>query len=242
MKLNELQTITSKDLTPNARASKVDPYAAMKKLQPSDDHDVIGGGSYARTFGSDANPGTVTRVTRTVQDTKKDSYFKYLSAIAKSDRIQRNPYFPKIYSIKIIPDKHGNQMYSVDMERLLNFETLSAEECVMLGERMFFNFAGFAKEYVARRKEIMPSQHRDAVSMKSKGTAGFVLLKAIEKCINYGEQVATYVKDPRLKEAMMILRDLIKKDHDVSPDIHDGNVMVRRGPGGPQLVLTDPVS
>jgi hypothetical protein len=112
----------------------------------------------------------------------------------------------------------------------------------MLGERMFFNFAGFAKEYVARRKEIVPSQHRDKVSMQSKATAGFVLLKAIEKCIGYGEQVATYIKDPRLKEAMIILRSLIKNDHDVAADIHDGNVMVRRGPGGPQLVLTDPVS
>jgi hypothetical protein len=203
---------------------------------------VLGSGGDARTYGNQDEPGTVTRVTRTTQDPKKDSYFKYLSTIAKSDRIQRNPYFPKIYNVKIVRDNKGNQAYSVDMERLLDFDTLSAEECVMLGERMFFNFAGFAKEYVARRKEIVPTQHRDNVSMKSKGTAGFVLLKAIEKCINYGEQVATYVKDSRLKEAMMILRDLIKRDEDVSPDIHDGNVMVRRGPGGPQLVLTDPVS
>jgi hypothetical protein len=240
MKLNELKTVTPQDLTP--KPSGADVYKAMKKIQPPENMNVLGSGGDARTYGNDDEPGTVTRVTRTVRDPEKDSYYKYLSAIAKSDRIQRNPYFPKIYNVKIVEDKTGRRAYSVDMERLLEFDTLSAEECVMLGERMFFNFAGFAKEYVARHKEIVPQQHRDKVSMKSKGTAGFVLLKAIEKCINFGEQVATYVKDPRLKEAMIILRALIKNDHDVAPDIHDGNIMVRRGPGGPQLVLTDPVS
>lgn len=241
MKLNELQTITPKDLTP--KPALANPYADMKKLSPDVDDDVeVHTGGHANTYINNNDPGTATRVTRTVQDIKKDSYFKYLSAIAKSDRIQRNPYFPKIYSVRVVPDKHGNQMYSVEMERLLEFNTLSAEECVMLGERLFFNFTGFAKEYVARRRELISTQQRNTVSMKSKGTAGFVLLKAIEKCINFGEKVATYVKDPKLKEALIILRDLIKKDEDVVPDIHDGNIMIRRGPGGPQLVLTDPVA
>lgn len=241
MKLNELQTITPQDLTP--KPTKANPYHAMKNLQPGEDMRALGmGGSFAKAYVKPDEPGTVTRVTKKLLDPKHDSYFKYISAIAKSDRIQRNPYFPKIYSVKIAPDIRGNQMYSIDMERLLDWDTLSAEECVMLGERMFFNFAGFAKEYVARRKEIVPAERRDQVSLKSKGTAGFVLLKAIEKCINHGEEVATYIKDPRLKEALIILRSLIKKDRDMYPDIHDGNIMVRRGPGGPQLVLTDPVS
>lgn len=240
MKLNELQTISPKDLTPKKPGGDI--FKTLKKIQPSDDMNVLGSGGDARVYVNNDEPGTVTRVTRSVEDPKKDSYFKYISAIAKSDRIQRNPYFPKIYSVKIVPNNRGRQAYSVEMERLMDFDTLSAEECVMLGERMFFNFAGFAKEYVARRKEIVPTQHRDNVSMKSKGTAGFVLLKAIEKCIHHAEKVATYIKDPRLKEALIILRSLIKQDQEINADIHDGNIMVRRGPGGPQLVLTDPVS
>ncbi len=243
MKLNELTTITPKDLIAKGKAKQLDPYKAMKKLHPQDTENMeIHGGGSARTYIDNDEPGTATRITRKVEDVKQDSYFKYISAIAKSDRIQRNPFFPKIYGVQVLGDKQGNQMYKVEMERLLDFDTLSAEECVMLGERLFFNFAGFAKEYVARRKEVVPSQHRDKVSLKSKGTAGFVLLKAMEKCCTYGESVATYIKDPKLKEAMIILRDLIKKDSDVSPDFHDGNIMVRRGPGGPQLVLTDPVT
>lgn len=242
MKLNELKTVTPKELTPKLQKQGDDFRAALKNVQPPENMRVLGSGSYAQTYSNEDEPGTVTRVTRRVQNPNQDAYYKYLSAIAKSDRIQRNPYFPKIYSVKVTQDMLGNHAYSVDMERLLDFDTLSPEECVMLGERMFFNFTGFTKAYVARRKEIAPTHMRDKISVKDKGTAGFVLLKAIEKCINYGEEVATYVKDPRLKEAMIILRSLIKKNREMSSDIHDGNIMVRRGPGGPQLVITDPVA
>jgi hypothetical protein len=57
---------------------------------------------------------------------------------------------------------------------------------------------------------------------------------------------ATNIKDPELKRALIVLRGFIKKsrkgDNDPrGPDIHGGNIMVRRGPFAPQLVFTDPV-
>jgi len=56
---------------------------------------------------------------------------------------------------------------------------------------------------------------------------------------------STNIKDPEFKRALMILKGFVTKSHTTGdyrgPDIHSGNIMVRRGPYAPQLVFTDPV-
>lgn len=229
MKLNELKTVTSQDLE-TQKQYKLGHYATFKKLKPKAATRLGEPGKYATTFGSELDPGTATKIVRKCPDIKKDAYFKYVSALAKNDRISNNLYFPRIYGIKIVKDKQGNDLYSVNMERLADWDTLSEEEMDMLGERLFFNYTGWKKQAYAL------SRQKD-----SKSVSSYALLHAMQKAIGNYNQVTTYIKDPKLKHALILLRGLVK-DNDVLQDIHAGNVMIRRGPGGPQLVLTDPVS
>jgi len=240
MKLSEFKTITPKDLTP--KQYKLGNIAATRKLLPKN-AERIGStdARFGRVYVNPEEPGTATKIVRKVEDIHSDAYFKYISALAKNDRITNNPFFPRIYKVRVVKDKQGKDLYSVEMERLQDFDTLSAEECNMLGQKLFFNYAGFERDMLARKKEITPTQHRDEVSLEDRGDAGFVLLKAIGKCLENPEQVATYIKDPKLKAALVILQGMLKRDVGLVPDIHSGNIMVRRGPGGPQLVITDPI-
>ena len=233
MKLFEIKTITPKDFEPKRVGN---PKGSYTHLIPKNSEE-LGFGSYGTVFTTKDEPGTITKIVRNATNLKSDQYFKYVSALAKNDRISRNPYFPKIYSIKIEKDRSGMSRYSVDMESLLNFDSLSIEEMYMLGEKMFFNFYAFAKDARARIQDVLGM--KDA-KMQSKKTASFAIMKAMERVIVYGAKVETYIKDPNLKGALLILKSLVNK-HEASPDIHSGNIMVRRGPGGPQLVITDPV-
>lgn len=237
MKLNELKTITPKDLTP--KQYNVGREAVVKKLMPKNAQQLGINGLYGSAYHNPDDPGTVTKVVRAVDDYEKDAYFKYVSALAKNDRISNNPFFPRIYKIQVTKDNEGRNMYSVEMETLLDFGTLSSEECNMIGERLFFNYAGFERDALARAKEIASTERRKAISTES--NAKFALLKAMGKCLERPEQVATYIKDPKLKAALMILQSLLKKNRNMASDIHEGNIMVRRGPGGPHLVITDPI-
>lgn len=237
MKLNELKTITPADLTP--RQYKLGHIASTRKLIPKNAERIGEPSVYGIAYTTPDEPGTVTKVVRKIEDINKDAYFQYVSALAKNDRISNNPFFPRIYKIKVVKDKQGNDLYSVEMERLLPFETLSNEECNMIGERLFFNYAGFERDALAYAKEIASSFHRDALT--TEGNAKFALLKAIEKCLRNLKEVATYIKDPKLKAALMILQSLLKKNKNFDADIHSGNIMIRRGPGGPQLVILDPI-
>jgi len=250
MKLHEVKTITPADLVP-VRA-KVDPYSHHSMIPKGalpiksvnrgpgafDDDDYHNSsGLYATTYATPDEPGTAHRIIRSATNLKSDGYFKYVSALAKNDRITKNPYFPKIYSVNVKEDEKGLARYAVEMEALLDFDSLSAEEMQMLGERMFFNFHSMLKHYRARMNEL---GIKDAKLTDHK-TLQFTLLKGMENLFSYSSKAMTYIKDPNLKGAMLILSSLVKKQN-TNPDIHDGNLMIRRGPGGPQIVITDPVT
>lgn len=240
MKLNELQLVQPKQLTP--RKTNMGPAELSRDMIPKNARRIGDDSSYGRVFATQEDPGTVTKIVKRTDDLKQDAYFQYVSAMAKNDRISRNPYFPKIYNIKVRKDEYGIYVYSVEMERLQEFNTLSKEEVSMLGERMFFNFRLMAKDAAARRRELAPTEHRNRINTDDFGSVAFAMMKGIEKVIYEGDKVATYIKDPNLRAALTILKHLVKSNSNINPDIHPGNIMVRRTPGGPQIVIADPVS
>jgi hypothetical protein len=233
MKLNELKTITPDDLTQTVRRDN----RSINNLYPQGTDSSSSSGRYATTFIHPDKPFDATKIVHTVRDNdvKRDPYFKYVSALAKNDRISNNPYFPRIYSVivsrKVAKAINDEVQYAVDMEALLDFDTLSKEELQMLGEKLFFNFPAYVKDVYAKL--------HGKYAVNSRPLYVAAILYSIAKAMRHSE-VATYIKDPKLRQAMVILRSLVKHEY-VTIDIHAGNVMVRRGPGGPQLVITDPV-
>ena len=49
------------------------------------------------------------------------------------------------------------------------------------------------------------------------------------------------IKDPNLKQAVMFIKSVLRQNTRFFTDVHDENIMVRRGRHAPQLVFTDPL-
>jgi len=209
-----------------------------------DDTEELGSGVFATAFATRTEPGTVRKIVR-AQDKdrfERDAYFKYVQLLAKHDRFLKNPYFPKIYDIQVKTyekDTRDYYTYAVDMERLDHWKSLGEEEALALGKRMFYDYERLAKERIKQSKD-MPNPHNEALME--------FIRKDIFKVWGDPSKIGshkTMFKDPDLKKAVMLIVTLKNAfegmDKSIFFDIHTGNIMVRRTPGGAQLVITDPV-
>ena len=232
--------------------------------------DRLGAGMYATAFSSEQEPGTVRKISnpRTIDTIEKDAYLNYIKMISENDRFTSNPYFPKIYDVQVkkLTTKDDNArpwemyVYAVDMERLQKYDSLSNEEALMLGEKMFNDFKGIAHDMIEKKTVEIDDGARLAFANplpKDRGREKRnaytwytgVLVDFIHYAITGGSKhpsmTTTIYKDPELKKAVMLLRSLKSKADfkgiTLFYDIHDENIMVRRGPGGPHLVFTDPL-
>lgn len=234
------------EITTPITPAKFEPQYAQSATQTGlelDDTDELGTGAFATAFSTRTEPGTVRKIVKPqLEDTfERDAYFKYVQLLTKHERFLKNPYFPKIYDIQVKTyEKNGGTYYTyaVDMERLDHWSSLSEEEALMLGKRMFHDYERLAKQHFKNNKG-MPDQQR--VSLLE-----FIRFDIFK---GYGvrdfETHSTVFKDSDLKKAIMLIQSLENvfkgADKTLFFDIHAGNIMVRRTPGGPQLVFTDPV-
>lgn len=218
---------------------------------------------YADAFSIDNDPGTINKVARPTNKDElgrethltslgEDGYYQYLDMLSKNERISNNPFFPRIYDLKTFKGKDSKYTYSVNMEKLQPMDTLSLEEVLMLGRNLFTDFDASMKQY---RAEIYPDlktpkrtdseaenerlQHWYQGSMRN--AAVDCLAHMFDVAMDYNSGVATNVKNSHLKQAMMLIRKTVQSNQFVS-DIHRDNIMVRRGPTAPQIVVTDPIS
>ena len=247
-----------------------------------EDIEDLGAGVFATAHSTKTEPGTVRKISRGVHDLDHDGYFQYVKMLATNDRFTNNPYFPKIYDIKVqkdpehdkktsyeIPDDEDPEMYeppgpysfSVDIERLHNFRSLGTEEAWQLGGRLIkdfedyayqkgtgmnagrYRFAGTSGEpdprlaiswYVKELQRGM-KRHLDKETFKGFAKKGYVGTRGdLQKLPN--------IKDPKFKEAMMLIAKVNRQQAHFHGDLHMDNIMVRRGPGGPHLVFNDPIA
>ena len=172
--------------------------------------------------------------------------------ISKNERISKNPFFPKVHDLKTFRGSDGKYTYTAEIEKLHKLETLSIDEIIMIGRNLFTNFdAAFHGDkekqvwnshpgkptgddhYATDKKEYSSGLHRIALD---------TLAKLFDQAIDHASGVATNINNSNLKQALMLIRKLVKANGDMTSDIHRGNIMVRRGPFTPQIVITDPVA
>lgn len=239
MRLYEITSLTKDQFTPKHRES---PKAIGKDFG-QEDQEEIGSGMYAEVFSTSQEPGTVRKIsTEPVGNLKHDAYFQYVSMIAKNDRMSSNPYFPKVFDIQVrsfYRKDYSNKVnlgieyvYAADLERLLPFNSLSSEEARILGNKMFYDFE---KKYRPGRNVSGATKinYRDELTDRIDDT--------FDKYI-WSSQFATVIKDRYYKQALILIKGMINKQgSQMQTDMHSENVMIRRGPGGPQIVITDPV-
>lgn len=251
MRLYEISSITKDQLTPKVspRTDPNDAYAEFGVISPvisspsgesKDGMEEIGSGMYSTAFSTKQEPGTVRKVVAPIDDLESDAYFQYIQVIAKNDRMLSNPYFPKIFNIEVkqfwrrdfqTGEKLGKEYgFAVDIERLLPYSELSQKEAQMLGNRMFYEF-----ERTTKPKDRTDSreEQRDYLT---------ALVYRIEAAMEEWtrDEMITTIKDSRFKQAVMLIKNLDKKE-EIGLDLHADNIMIRRGPVGPQIVITDPV-
>jgi hypothetical protein len=249
--------------------SKKKYHRSIYDLESNKDVERLGSGAYAHAYASTKEPGTAIKVAKPQKDLKHDGYFQYIEMLSKHKEGSDNRYFPKIYDVQIFQTKEGNYTYSADMERLLPLSTLSNEELETIGNHIFNNFGQMVSSSHDARKRLQidkqnrkvygnepwmektpPREHGKDKALKGSDNYTYAINSALFTGISNAmtsDSPATYIKDPEFKRAMMIVRSLVQKTKNNpdgmtrrGPDIHGGNIMVRRGPYMPQLVLTDP--
>lgn len=241
MRLYEITSLTKDQFTPKHRENA----KAIGKDFGQKDQKEIGSGMFADVFSTSQEPGTVRKIsTVPVDNLKQDAYFQYVSMIAKNDRMSSNPYFPKVFNIQVrsfyrkdFTEQQNlgvEYVYATDMERLLPFDTLSSEEARMLGNKIFYDFE--KKDRPGRTGSGSNKyDYRDELTDRIDDT--------FDEDFWSGKpsRLATVVKDRYYKQALMLIKGMISKNDRMRMDMHSENIMIRRGPGGPQIVITDPV-
>lgn len=85
---------------------------AMEMIRAQGEYHKLGSGSYGAVYGS-----RKSNVVYKIGDAHdNDGYLAFINVLAKQKK--HNPFLPKIYGVRFIKDKRGNEYFVVAMERL----------------------------------------------------------------------------------------------------------------------------
>lgn len=246
MKLNEIvDTQIKRVRTRQGNSRTVSDRLDQKRDKPN----VIGTGDFARVEKhKNLPPNTVVKYGNSHGNAEDDGYVNWLNQVTKDKRAASNPYLPRIYKVQFVDD----DQFIVFMEELEDFDTLSNAELAAIGRRAFGNIemlktlidfapkhmVEFYQDNIVKYGRIKDEDFR---TLRLKTNEEEFIKAAFPKLLeNIIHDVVdpNIVKDPQLKEALQYVADAPRG----SLDLHLGNVMVRRGPYGAQLVITDPLS
>jgi hypothetical protein len=187
---------------------------------------VLGTGVFGTAIEHGNSPGEVTKVSRPIQSLKHDGYFRYLTTILRSQRLQDNPYLPKIYKIKIYKSVDGEYFYIVKMEKLHNIKNASTKELEAINDRIWNELPDHSRK----------DWHEDKDALR------YYVTDYLERVIS-NPNLAANIKDDDFRQALAFVKKAqTNGSSNRNLDLHDGNVMLRRTSVGAQLVLTDPLS
>lgn len=194
-------------------------------------HEIVGVGAQAIAYLHKKFPG---KIVKTIQIFGvNDPSYQFLRMVMKH---QDNPYFPKIFSVKMYPSNIINQQVRNDMfddtdatgefspppsqkgytlyvvtERLTPLKEITEEDLYSFGIRVI---------------PPLPSAQQPSPDIR---------FRRAFRSEGYREHIRYFVKDLKLKQALRLLEPLFRH---YEPDMHKGNIMLR----GKQWVFVDPVA
>lgn len=141
---------------------------------------------------------------------------------------QSNIHFPRVYSVQKIGDKDGKHIDKYIMERLIDLDSVSYDELVIVFKQ---NFKIYNQNYVSAAE----------------------VADIISRCVNSTPSREEEILSDSLSEALKLTNDCIKKckevcsgkqykNYRVCEDLHSGNIMLRRTQHGYQIVINDPIA
>lgn len=198
---------------------------------PYNDDDAIGRPSaYASVYNDPDDSHMALKRTKS-----NDPYVKYLKWLNDNeDSMSSNPYFPRVYK----QSASNGETVDLQMEKLREFDTLNSKELEVATKRMVGKtprelIDAYLEDYQAMddfnsiKRRIEQQPHR-AVGDYIKKTAA------------RGE--FSKFKDPQFRQAVKAIYAIHKDSPGTMVDMHAGNLMIRRGPYGPQVVVIDPLA
>ncbi len=199
-------------------------YYSGERSQPKSKLiDKIGSGAYSVAIANKKDPTNVMKISRGTNDLNDDPYYGYLSGIAAHSEMEKNPFIPKVFEVKVY-ETTGNYkyFYIAKMERLYELRSLNDDEL-----RQFI--ITLTKPRMMNRIKASVGMY-DAVEALKKENHGHLVEILVDKIRR------EKIKDPQLQAAMRLAQNT-----GFEYDITANNIMVRKTPNGPQLVLADPV-
>jgi len=230
MKLYELiePTVTKKNISArfDAERSKEKKDKMTSSWRPKS----FSTGSYA--YGSTTkDPHIFTKKSYYPSDLDYDAYYKYIETAMAF--MKSNPYFPRVYNVKLITDKNGRIKTSYNIETLKGPEEFSPESILAMGKRMI-------KELKAEIEDIKNRYGR--IEFDDIYLSKWIFDEIVNEI--YGAvrmRDFDNIKDKKLIDAIQLIRDVIDSGNHFADDISTNNVMLRGTSQGPQLVLADPI-
>jgi hypothetical protein len=160
-----------------------------------------------------------------------DGYYAFITDLVEYyKRNGPNPYLPRIYNIHHVEDSKGRKIYTADIERLFELDSLNMKELEALFSRVF------NQEY---RRTQAPEEDQMADILK-------IMIDAMKKAVEHGDFEYHYypnrplvISDEQLIKALKFIKSVANEGYWL--DIRAPNIMIRRTPYGAQLVFTDPI-
>lgn len=199
---------------------------------------VIGTGAQAIAYMHKKFPG---KVVKTIQITGTDDPSYQFLRLAM--RHQNNPYFPKIFSVKMYPtnkveyNTRGDEFDKIDPLDKNGFGKFSPPPS-QLGYTIYVAMEKLTKhpnlttndlEYFGIQDFPIPQRMRGYKRQSE------IKFRLAFKDADYRQYMQQIVKDPQLKQALRLLEPLFRH---YEPDMHGSNIMMR----GNQMVIIDPIS
>jgi hypothetical protein len=217
---------------------KSSPYIKTSNKRVNDllsqkKHQVVGVGAQSLAYLHKKFPGKVIKTIQVYGDS--DPSYQFLRLALKH---QDNPYFPKIFSVKMYPTERvfGN-------ERARSFEEIDPTE--------EFSPAPYQAEYTLYvvMERLQPLIGMTEQDLERFGIEDFPIPQRMKTWRRQAEikfrqafndpkwrlHMQQFVRDPALKQALRLLEPLFKH---FAPDMHSGNILTR----GNSWVFVDPIT
>lgn len=148
-----------------------------------------------------------------------------------------NPYFPAVYEIKVTKDPRGHSRPQYRLQRLQELKSVPEAVLAAMFRRMFSDtiISPRLKDYLDQADRSVETGDEDPALLRSE------LAKHIKSAVEGKPRFIEAIQDPELAQAVKFLR-IIAQRRGLTVDLHSGNILVRPGPGGAQLVIADPFS
>lgn len=210
----------------------LDHVSQMYNRKVSQTNNYLGSGAFGTAYKNDyERPTQIVKVAKTYQENPyHDPYVHH--AVHSMNNYMDNVHLPRVEKIRAVKTPTGN-VHITKMEPLHNIDSLSREERDSM-HRHAFGYSAPSDTHTDELNSNMFASKLSGHMADHRLTDG----ASTKKLPEHMQKTIKYLADAPNK---MTTKHKLNSGL-INHDLHGGNVMARKTPTGPQLVVTDPFS